>query len=253
VSEDAPSADLPLPSLPLPGPGALRAAVFDAVGTLIELAAPVGEVYARVAGEHGVELPAWRLGDAFARVLRGAPPMVFADRLGDAEALRVAERDWWRRLVRSTFLAADGTARFADFDAFFAALWQRFAQASSWRCRTGTREALVALAGRGLRLGLATNFDHRIDSILEDLGIMKPFEVVARPGTTGFAKPDPRLLLATSRALGVPPGACACVGDSPADREAARRAGFGFVDARGLPTLEALPTRLDALATLSTQ
>ena len=46
---------------------------FDATGTLIETAEPVGEVYRRVALQHGIDLPAWRLQDAFARVLRHAP------------------------------------------------------------------------------------------------------------------------------------------------------------------------------------
>ena len=62
-------------------------------------------------------LSAARLDDAFARILAQAPPRVFPD--APAAAIAELERDWWRGVVRSTFLAADGTARFADFEVFF--------------------------------------------------------------------------------------------------------------------------------------
>ena len=39
-----------------------RAVAFDATGTLFEATESVGEVYARIARDHGIELPAWRGG-----------------------------------------------------------------------------------------------------------------------------------------------------------------------------------------------
>ena len=57
----------------------IRAVLFDAVGTLIELREPVGETYARMARPFGVALPAWRVDDAFRRILKRAPPLVFPD------------------------------------------------------------------------------------------------------------------------------------------------------------------------------
>ena len=111
----------------------LRAVLFDAAGTLIETARPVGETYAERAREHGVRLSAGRLGDAFRRILAGAAPLVFPEAPGDR--LPELERDWWRTVVRSTFLAADGTARFRDFDAFFAGLYAHYAGAAAWAVR----------------------------------------------------------------------------------------------------------------------
>ena len=54
----------------------IRAVLFDAAGTLIELAESVGETYARIAERFGVALPASRLDDAFYRVWASAPPMM---------------------------------------------------------------------------------------------------------------------------------------------------------------------------------
>ena len=53
--------------------------LFDAAGTLFELRRSVGETYSAAAARHGVSLPAWRLDDAFQRVMRRASPMVFPE------------------------------------------------------------------------------------------------------------------------------------------------------------------------------
>ena len=121
--------------------------LFDAAGTLIETARPVGEVYSKCAREHGVAISAARLDDAFRRILTQAPPMLFADAPDDR--IPELEASWWRGLVRSTFLAADGTARFRDFNQFFADLYAHYSGPGAWRARPGAQEAL-AVRGDGV-------------------------------------------------------------------------------------------------------
>ena len=89
---------------------------FDATGTLIELNEGVGEVYHRVALEHGVDLPAWRLEDAFLRILRRAPARGVEGET--VAARRQGELDWWFERVRETFQATDSTACFSNFPTF---------------------------------------------------------------------------------------------------------------------------------------
>lgn len=223
----------------------LEAVLLDAMGTLIELAEPPGDTYARIAAEHGVALPAWRLGDAFERVRRRMPPMVFPD--ADARDVPALERAWWRDLVRQVFLATDGTAHFADFEAFFDALFAHYARAAAWRLRPGARDALSAMRARGWRLGVVSNFDHRLAGILEDLGIASFFDVVATPATARAAKPDPAALAAAIAGVRAPAAACAYVGDDAAlDARAARAAGMRFVDVSALDALDALPALVEA-------
>ena len=86
----------------------IRAVLFDAHGTLIELAEPLGETYARIAAAHGVRVSAWRIGDAFRRVLAAAEPAVFPD--AAPEAILALEREWWgnswaERATQSQFAA----------------------------------------------------------------------------------------------------------------------------------------------------
>jgi putative hydrolase of the HAD superfamily len=226
----------------------LRAVLFDATGTLIELRESVGERYARIAARHGVELPAWRLDDAFRRVVARAGPRVFPEASG--AALEQHERDWWRRVVRDTFRATDQTVRFADFEAFFRELFEGYAGADAWRAREGVRETLQALRADGLALGVVSDFDYRLPAILESLDLADSFETVILAGPHGVTKPDRRLFEAALAELGVPARAAAYVGDDPKrDLAGAAAAGLAAVDVTGLAAFTELPARLATLCT----
>jgi len=221
----------------------VRAVLFDAAGTLIETARPVGEVYAERARAHGVSLPAARVDDAFRRILAQAPPLLFAD--APPDRIASLEAGWWRNLVRSTFLAADGSARLRDFDGFFAGLYAHYASASAWRARPGAHEALRRLRELGLATGVVSNFDGRLPGILAGLGLAERLDVVMLPGEARAAKPDPRIFALALARLRVPPSAAVFVGDDRArDLEGARAAGLAAIDATGLATLEELPALL---------
>lgn len=225
----------------------VRGVLFDATGTLIRPAEAIGESYARIARQHGLEISPWRLEDAFRRVHAKAPPMVFPQASAPERERR--ERAWWRDLVRQTFRAADSAARAGDEDALFEALWQHFARASAWRALPGARETLEALRARGVATAVVSNFDHRLPGLLSGLGLASLLDGVFLPGNTGAAKPDPGIFRAALEALGLEAAACACVGDDPErDLAPARRLGMTAIDAGRLATLADLPDRIQVTA-----
>lgn len=221
----------------------VRAVLFDAAGTLIELRESVGETYARMARDYGVEIPPWRIEDAFSRILAGAPGRVLSAE-NRAEIER-GERSWWRDVVRSTFLAADSTARFTDFDAYFDALYASYSAASSWRRRTGCKTALGALRARGLKLGIVSNFDQRLPHLLRELELAPFFAAVVLPPDAGAEKPDPRIFEVALARLSTPAANAVFVGDSQhRDLDGARAVGMRTIDVRSLATLAELPETL---------
>ena len=224
----------------------IRAVLFDAVGTLLALREPVGDTYARIAAVHGVRIGAWRLDEAFRRVHAKAPPLAFPD--APADEVPARERAAWRSLARSTFLAADSGARFADFDACFDALWRHFASATAWVLRPGAAEALSALRERRRLVAVVSNFDQRLRPILAGLGLAPRLDAVVLPADAGAAKPDPRIFATALARLGVEPTDAAFVGDDrERDLEAARALGMHAVDVATLATLALLPARIEAL------
>ncbi|QUS34799.1 HAD family hydrolase [Falsirhodobacter algicola] len=86
---------------------------------------------------------------------------------------------------------------------------------------------LEVLAGRGLRLGVATN-DAAAPARrhLSEHGILGRFDFVAGFDSGHGAKPGPGQLLAFCRAVGLDPAEVAMVGDSAHDLQAGRAAGM---------------------------
>jgi putative hydrolase of the HAD superfamily len=223
----------------------IRAVLFDAAGTLLAPREPVGESYARLARDYGVALSAWRVGDAFRRIFAQAEPMVFPE--AAPEEIPALEREWWQRIVRATFLAADSAKRFSDFDAFFERLWARFAAPDSWLLRPGSRELLARLRARGLRTGVVSNFDRRLPEILGGLGLAAQLDVIVLPSDARAAKPDRRIFALGLERVDVAAAEALFVGDdAQRDLEGARAAGLQAVDATALATLSDLRIPGDA-------
>jgi putative hydrolase of the HAD superfamily len=229
-----------------------RAVLFDAAGTLLRFREPVGETYRRFALDFGVDVPATRISEAFLRTISHAERMVFP--AAPVERRPSLERAWWGRLVRATFRAADSTAIFDDFEAYFDRLWVHYAGKEAWELAPGTRAALEELRARGAPMGIVSNFDHRLPHILQALDIIHYFEQITIPSLAGAAKPDRLVFEVALQALeareGVRPLSrpAVYVGDRAVEDVAgARQAGLVPIQVGSLATLEELPARIDAL------
>jgi putative hydrolase of the HAD superfamily len=191
------------------------AVTFDVGGTLIEPWPSVGHVYAEVATEWGIA------GAAPEALNRGFATAWLAGKPFDHS------RAAWQRLVNLTFEAA-GTAR--PSDACFAAIYLRFAQASAWRVFEDVRPALEALAARGLRLGIVSNWDERLRPLLVELGLAEFFRASIISCEAGHMKPDPETFMRAAAELDCEPAAMLHVGDNMReDVEGARAAGLRAV------------------------
>lgn len=205
---------------------------FDAAGTLIEVRGSAGEIYSRVAREFGFEADPAALQQNFARAFRLQPPMAFPAGTPEAK-LRELENDWWRNLVRDVFA---GLGSFPRFDEFFDDLFERFRGSEFWRVYDDVEPALRELKGRGLKLGVISNFDSRLYDVLRACKHDHFFDSVHISTRVGAAKPDRAIFLAALNYHRIEPGQAWHVGDSlREDVEGARAAGLRafLVDRRG--------------------
>lgn len=89
---------------------------------------------------------------------------------------------------------------------------------------------LEALTAAGLVIGCVTNKRERFArELLRRAGIDRQLHFVFGGDTLPAKKPDPIQLNRAAADFGIAPAEAVMVGDSINDREAARRAGFGFV------------------------
>ncbi len=201
-----------------------RGLLLDAMGTLIGLRAPVGATYAAVAAEHGIDVAPTAIDRAFPDVLRQAPPLAFPGLEGDR--LLEAERRWWGERIDAVLAAAGaGEAEAPAPTALHHALFDRFADPSLWRVYPDVPGVLRRWHGAGLRLAVVSNFDRRLQPLLEGLGLADLFETVVVSSSAGAAKPSPQPFRIALESLGLGATQVWHVGDSPEDGAGARAAG----------------------------
>ena len=88
------------------------------------------------------------------------------------------------------------------------------ARVNLWSKRAdGSLETLRALLDRGYRVAVVSNADGRVRGLLETAGLAPLLEFVVDSAEIGVEKPDPRIFHAATGRLGLPPAACAYVGD----------------------------------------
>ena len=111
--------------------------------------------------------------------------------------------------------------------ACFAELYRHFASPHAWRVLPDVTETLGTLVKRRLRLGLASNYDRRLRSVLAGLPELAMIQDVAISSEIGWRKPAREFFEALGRQLGLPPGQMLLVGDDLGnDYEGARAAGL---------------------------
>ncbi len=207
----------------------LQAVTFDAAGTLIHLTESVGDSYSRVAADFDIHASPGDLNSAFRTVWKRTPPPFTNPQSEDTREpapLSDREKGWWKTLVREVFTEVD-TTDFSQFDTFFEQLYDHFESPGCWALDESTEAVLAHLSSKGLKLGLLSNFDHRLRRILTDLGIFDCFDAVVLSGEIQASKPDPRMFRTISTALACDPAAILHVGDDKeCDIAGAQRAGF---------------------------
>ncbi len=187
----------------------IRALTLDAAGTLFHVAQPVGESYARLAREFDILVSADQMSRQFRILFPRAPPLAFGK--CNPRELQRQERGWWQTLVRNCLGAH---ARHRNFSAYFDRLYGYYASAQAWRLYPEVPLELQRLAAAGLPVSVVSNFDSRLDGILEALGIHGYFKHIHYSSRCGSAKPQTAIFTIACEELRATPGATLHVGDS---------------------------------------
>jgi putative hydrolase of the HAD superfamily len=131
---------------------------------------------------------------------------------------------WWRAVM---FRVLEALEFDGDRDAAFDAAQAAFGTAQGWRLFDDVAPVLEGLSARGLRLGVLSNWDARLEVLLADLGIAPYFGPVIVSAVERIAKPDERIFRIAAERAGVAPSAIAYVGDDlRVDVEPARALGM---------------------------
>src|ERR687886_2774251 len=164
---------------------------LDAVGTLFGVRGSVGEVYGAIAQKFGVTVPPKTLNEAFLQAFAASEPPVFPG--ADPEEIPQCEFEWWRVIALRTFQKVGALDQFGDFTEFFDELYNHFATAEPWFIYPDVHPALEARRRIGIQMGIVSNFDSRLDYVLDALNLKEFFTSITISTQAGVAKPDPQI------------------------------------------------------------
>jgi putative hydrolase of the HAD superfamily len=201
-------------SRPPPIPDPLDCVLLDAGDTLLAPAPSFQGRFLAVAADAGVPLEEAAVDAAIAEAMRAAEwPSDWTD--------PATQRGFWvgfYRQVLADLGHQDDGMRVAE------ALFAAFSDPAGYRLFDDVRPALDALAGRGVTLGVVSNFEPWLEDVLALQGIDRLFATVAISGKLGVAKPDPEIFQVALKEAGAEPEATVHVGDQPVNDVAAARA-----------------------------
>jgi putative hydrolase of the HAD superfamily len=183
----------------------VRAVFFDAVGTLLfpEPSAPV--IYAQTARRHGLALTPAEVRERFVAAYRLEET---ADAATGWLTSETRERERWHRIVTETL------AGVSDSEACYVSLFDHFASPAAWRVAPDAAEVLASLSNRGLLVGLGSNYDDRLWSVLDGFPELAPVrERVLISSVVGVRKPGAGFFLEAARAAGCDVSEVLFVGD----------------------------------------
>jgi putative hydrolase of the HAD superfamily len=184
--------------------GCVRGVVFDAVGTLIHPHPDAFTVYAETGCGFGsrLQVPA----------IRSAFQLAFArqEEIDRGTSWRTSES---REIQRWRAIVAEVLPDVTDREGCFQALFAHFARPTSWRPASGAEQVLQQLRARGLPVGLASNFDHRLVTVVKGFAMFGHFQSVIISSEIGWRKPAKQFFDAVCGAMGFAAHELAYVGD----------------------------------------
>lgn len=182
------------------------ALLVDAAGTLLHPAEPIAAVYVRFAARHGARVVEAEVGRRLRRVMVQARPR------------RQGHPDWrpyWAEVV--------SVATGCDSVSLLDALLEYYKRPDAWRLASGAEACARAVAERGMKIAVVSNWDTRLRDTLSGLGVLDWVDTAIISGELGIEKPDPGIFHRACQRLGVEPAKALHVGDDAVDDVAGAR------------------------------
>ncbi|VDP17927.1 unnamed protein product [Onchocerca flexuosa] len=165
----------------------LRVITLDALNTLIRLKQSPGHTYADFAKHFNIQCSGDELNEAFRRNFR-----TLSKRKLCYGFRKDGEVAWWIELVKNCF--ADIGKKSTEIDKLAHKLFVYYGTVEPWRLVDNqVRDHLKELQNRKIRLGVISNFDSRLRTILDGLNLSSYFEVMFLSGEVGIEKPNKQI------------------------------------------------------------
>lgn len=190
-----------------------RYVAFDAVGTLIRANPSVASVYQFIGHRYGCQMGLAEIQMRFQES--------FAKRQLEEQTSETKEYTYWKEIVSEVIGAVD------EAEACFKELYEHFARPESWELIPNSAETIETLQRWRIRVAVASNFDHRLRSVMAGHSGLSEIQTCVISSEIGWRKPSPQFYEALCQLSDCRPEEILMVGDDlQNDVIAAREAGL---------------------------
>lgn len=200
----------------------IKLVTFDATNTLLKFRVPPWEHYAVVARDHGF---AGTPDDLKCRLLDSYK--IMWSKYPNFGKSKINWENWWRQVVTLTFKGQlPGNA---NINCIADRLIEEFKTSKCWCTAEGCHKLVRLLRKSGMSIGVISNFDPRLNDILQNVQLHQNFDFIITSYEIGYSKPDRRIFKHALEKCNksIDPSECIHIGDDvKKDYEGARAAGW---------------------------
>ncbi|KAK0042184.1 haloacid dehalogenase-like hydrolase domain-containing protein 3 [Biomphalaria pfeifferi] len=204
--------------------GLLKLVTLDVTNTLIKVCGSPGRQYALIGHKHGVMADMNLLNELFYKYYKDHSkrfPNFGAQNMMPAYI-------WWSLLVKDCFRSADPTIGEETLSKIANDLYFHYTTPNAWEILPGAVSAIQDLRQYPVRIGVVSNWDHRLYKVLLTMKLRSYFDFVLPSYIIGAEKPDSAIFQQALKDANCLPEEAIHFGDSiEKDFLGARRVGMG--------------------------
>ncbi|KAH9495689.1 Haloacid dehalogenase-like hydrolase domain-containing protein 3 [Bulinus truncatus] len=204
--------------------GLLRLVTLDVTNTLIKNVGSPGQQYANAALKYGIMVDPLILNELFSKYYKHYSKMY--PNFGAQNM--IPANVWWSMLVKDCFKATDSRIKDEILDKITSELYYFYATPKAWEVLPGALCAIKDLRQYPIKLGVVSNWDHRLYKVLLTMKLRSYFDFILPSYIIGAAKPDSQIFQQALKDADCLPEEAIHFGDSiEKDFLGARKAGMG--------------------------
>ncbi|MAT11914.1 MAG: HAD-IA family hydrolase [Pirellulales bacterium] len=182
----------------------IKIVLFDAVGTVMFPQPDIAQAYVDIGSRYIDDLEQEQVLSRFKQVFS----QVFSAENSRIPVTEESTLAAWVKVVEGTF---------PDFKAaggeLFQELWDHFASSQAWRVYDDVKDCFKRLSSRGFQLGIASNFDSRLEGIVQRDSVLSQVQYVFHSAHLGWNKPARGFCHGITQRLAVPAKQIVLIGD----------------------------------------
>lgn len=203
----------------------IKLVTFDVTNTLLQFKVPAWQYYTIVAQEYGFKGSQEEVKNKFKKSFN-----IMREKHPNFGRTSIEWEEWWTQVVSMTL--KDHLPNDTNVGAIAKKLIEEFKTQKCWQCAHGGVKLLDHFKNLGIRVGVISNFDPRLNDILSNVSLKQYLDFIITSYEIGYSKPDERIFKSAIEKCNVPvkPSEALHIGDDIVkDYQGARAAGWHAV------------------------